>query len=102
MNRLASPVLKPRRAPNVVRDVDFLTAEQQQLRATIKYMHGTIWPVFKSLGFKQANGTIYEAVRWGRGAEARFSIVKWQADGCGMSWCDLRSERLAIAFLRKL
>jgi hypothetical protein len=102
MNRITSPVLKPRRAPSVVRDVDLLTDEQHRLSETIRYMHGTMWPVFKSLGFRQANGIIYEAVRWGRGAERRYSIVKWQADGCGMSWSDVKSERSALSTLRKL
>jgi hypothetical protein len=103
MNQSVSPVvLKPRRAPSVVRDVDLLTDEQHRLREIIRYMHGSMWPVFKSLGFRQANGTIYEAVRWGRGAEPRFSVVKWQADGCGMSWCDVKSARSALSFLRKL
>lgn len=103
MNQSANPVvMKPRRAPIVVRDIDLLTEDQQRLRGTLRYMHGTIWPVFKSLGFRRANGTLYEAVRWGRGAELRFSVVKWQADGCGMSWSDVKSERAALAFLRKL
>lgn len=103
MNPLSShEVLKPRRAPIVLRDVDLLTDDQCKLRATLRYMHGTIWPVFRSLGFRRVNGTIYEAVRWGRGAEPRFSIVEWQADGCGMTWNDVKSERAAIAFLRKL
>lgn len=102
MNHVANPIVKPRRAPGVVRDVDLLTDEQHQLRATIRYMHGTIWPVFKSLGFRRTNGVIYEAVRWGRGAEQRFSVVTWQADGCGMSWSDVKTERAAIAYLRRL
>ena len=77
MSRLESPVMKPRRAPRVVRDIDFLTDEQHRLRETIRYMHASAWPVFKSLGFRRVDGTIYEAVRWGRVTEIRFSIVKW-------------------------
>jgi hypothetical protein len=102
MNQIASAVMKPRRAPRVVRDFDLLTDEQQKLRETICYMHGSCWPIFKSIGFKRANGTIYEAVRWGRGSEPRYSIVKWQADGCGMSWYDVKSAHAALVFLRKL
>lgn len=103
MSQLANQVVtKPRRAPRVIRDIDLLTDEQQRLRETICYMHGTMWPVWKSLGFRRANETLYEAVRWARGAARRFSIVKWQPDGRGMSWSDVKSERAALAYLRKL
>ena len=96
---------KPRRQykhpPRVLAKMDLFTQEQRSLHDTIRYFHGSQWPVFRSLGMKQTgDGTIYEAVQWGRMTEPKFSVVRWSPDGRGFSWTDHRSTTAALRALR--
>jgi hypothetical protein len=87
--------------PRLLAKLDLFTDEQRRLHDTIRYFHGSLWPVFRSLGIKQtSDGTIYEAVQWGRMTEPKFSVVRWNPDGLGISWTEHRSASAALRALR--
>jgi hypothetical protein len=92
-----------KRPPKVLAKLELFTTEQRRLHDTIRYFHGSMWPVFRALGIKQSSdGTIYEAVQWGRVCEPKYSVVRWNPDGRGFCWTEHRSSATALRTLRSV
>lgn len=86
--------------PRILAKLDLFTSEQRCFHDTIRYFHGGMFAVFRSLGIRQTkDGAIYEAVQWQRVSE-RFSVVCWNSDGRGLSWTNHRTAATALRALR--
>jgi hypothetical protein len=104
MGHIETAATKSRRQykhpPRILAKLDLFTEEQRRLHDTIRYFHGSMWAVFRSLGMKQtADGTLYEAVQWQR-VRGHFSVVRWNPDGRGITWTDHSSATAALRTLR--
>lgn len=91
MNQIAISI--PRRSsvavPAIVAKLDLADEDQARLHRLIERFHAGRRPIFRCLGMRQVGGVVVEAVEWLRGTASsspRFGVVRWQADGCGLSW----------------
>lgn len=99
MNRLAGSTRR-RTTPTVAVSLDLADDAQKRIHELIQRLHSGRWPLFRSLGMRQHEGVVYEAVQWLRVEPPRFAVVEFRQDGFGFSWRPYASGRAALAALR--
>lgn len=102
MNRSANSTSGRRAAPKVTVKLDLTDEKQHFIHGAIHRMHTGRWPLFRAFAMRQVGTIIYEVAEWQprrNKKRPRFTVLRWDACACGLSWQDQRSRRAALRVL---
>jgi len=97
--------MQTNRTPTIVAKLDLSDENQRIIQTLIERTHTGRWPLWRSLGMRQAGGLIFEAVQWmprRRSTASRFSLLRWDIARLAVSWTDMPSRTDAIHALSSL
>ena len=97
--------MQTNRTPTVVTKLDLSDENQRIIQTLIERTHTGRWPLWRSLGMRQAGELIFEAVQWvprRRSASPKFSLLRWDIARLAVSWTDMPSRTDALHALSSI
>lgn len=92
-------------APTIAASLDLTDEKERFIQDRIRHMHTGRWPLWRMLAIRRVGRSLYELAEWcpnrRRRAGARFTVLRWDLDACGVSWTDCPSLGAARAAFRK-